>query len=122
MTNDANSMVVTRSLAMSQTPSGGLICVSGENIGVMIPLPGDKRVRIGRDSSVCEFVISDAKVSRTHCEIVYMPAVKKYRITDLSSNGTFREDGSRLEKGKEYYFNPGEQVLIGKNSGVYKLL
>lgn len=48
--NDVSTMSVTRSLAMSSAPAGGLVCIGGAQIGTMITLLSDKTVYVGRDS------------------------------------------------------------------------
>ena len=51
--NDVSTMSVTRSLAMSSAPAGGLVCIGGAQIGTMITLLSDKTVYVGRDATRC---------------------------------------------------------------------
>lgn len=118
--NDATTMQVTHSLAMSSEAAGGLICIRGTHLGQMIPLPGDKKFVFGRDATVCAYVLNDIQVSRQHCEITYVPTLNKYRVKDLSSNGTFMGDGTRLEKNKEYYLPPETEIYMGNGDNLYK--
>lgn len=119
--NDMSTMQVTRSLAMSSEASGGLICIRGDHLGQMIPLPGDKIFTLGRDETMCTYVLHDMQVSRRHCEISFIPALNQYRVRDLSTNGTFLGDGSRLEQGKEYYLPPATELYMGNGDNLYKL-
>ncbi|MCR5624188.1 MAG: FHA domain-containing protein [Lachnospiraceae bacterium] len=119
--NDLSTMSVTRSIALSGKKSGGLICIRGTHIGTMITLDNDKKVILGRDASVCTHVINDKQVSRKHIEITYVGTLNKYRIVDFSSNGTYTGDGIRLEKGKEYYLDPAEELYLGNEDNLYKL-
>lgn len=118
--NNADTMRVTRSLAMSAEPSGAMICIRGEAIGSMIALKSDKRIRVGRDPTVCDYIISDPKVSGKHFEITYIGALKQYRVVDYSRNGTFKKNGFRLQKDKEYYLPPAAELQFG-DGNIYKL-
>ncbi len=118
--NCVPTMQVTKSLAMSSEASGGLICIRGSHLGQMIPLPGDKVFIFGRDATVCAYVLNDIQVSRKHCEITYVPALNQYRVVDLSSNGTFLGDGTRLERGKEYYLPSATELYMGNGDNLYK--
>lgn len=118
--NDTRTMQVTHSLAMSSEAAGGLICIRGTHLGQMIPLPGDKVFVFGRDATVCSYALRDIQVSRRHCEITYVPALGKYRVRDLSSNGTFLGDGTRLERDQEYYLPPATEIYMGNGDNLYK--
>ena len=61
--NTRATMQVTRSLALSSEPEGGLICIRGKHLGHLIPLPGDRTFNLGRDPSVCQIVLDDGQVS-----------------------------------------------------------
>ncbi|MCI8963658.1 MAG: FHA domain-containing protein [Eubacterium sp.] len=118
--NTRETMQVTRSLALSSEVAGGLICIRGNHIGHMIPLPGDKTVVFGRDPAVCQVVLDDGQVSRKHCQITYIASLMQYRIMDLSKNGTFFGDGTRLKQGKEYYVKPAAEIYMGNGDNLYK--
>ena len=118
--NTKETMQVTRSLALSSEVAGGLICIKGKHLGHMIPLPGDKTVVFGRDPAVCQIVLDDGQVSRKHCQITYIASLMQYRIIDLSKNGTFLGDGTRLVQGKEYYVKPATEIYMGNGDNLYK--
>lgn len=119
--NNTHTMRVTRSLAMSSELSGAMICVRGAAVGKMIMLPSDKRMIVGRDSSVCNYAVSGLKVSRKHLEITYIGALNKYRVVDYSSNGTFVGNHERLKKNYEYYLEPRTELKLGNSENIYKL-
>lgn len=119
--NDTTTMQVTRSLAMSTELTGAMICVKGSNIGSMITLQSDKKVIVGRDSEISNYVIHDPKVSRKHLEITYIASINKYLVEDYSTNGVFLKNGSRLEKNKEYYLPPMTELRLGNGDNIYKL-
>lgn len=120
-TNDASSMQVTRSLAMSGELSGAMICIRGDMAGQMLELPSDKKMLVGREASHCDYVISDARVSRKHLEITYVAALKNYVVVDISKNGTFLSDGTRLVSNKEYILPPMTEFRLGSSGNIYKL-
>lgn len=105
---------------MSTEQSGAMICIRGKEIGAMVPLDSDKKVTAGRDPSVSNYVIADPKVSGKHFEITFVGALKKYLVVDDSRNGTFLKDGSRLQRGKEYYLPPMTELWFG-DGNIYKL-
>lgn len=119
--NDVSTMSVTRSLAMSSAPAGGLVCIGGAQIGTMITLLSDKAVYVGRDATRCQHVITDAKVSRVHCSFTYVGTINQYRVVDQSKNGTFLESGERLVTGQEYYLKPMTKLYIANENNVYQL-
>lgn len=119
--NTRETMQVTRSLALSSEPSGGLICIRGRQLGHMISLPADRIMTFGRDPAECNIVLNDSLVSRLHCQITYIAAMEKYRIVDFSKNGTFLGDGTRLQSGKEYYVKSATEIYLGNSDNLYKL-
>lgn len=119
--NNINTMRVTHSLAMSQELTGAMICIQGAALGSMLSLRSDVKVLIGRDASVCDYVVADPRVSRKHMEITYVGALNQYCVVDCSSNGTFVQDGKRLSRQKEYYLMPGTELCFGQGNNRYKL-
>lgn len=79
------------------------------------------KVIFGRDATQCTYAITDAQVSRKHCEITYVGALNKYRVVDYSKNGTFLGNGARLEREKEYYLSSAEELYMGNEDNLYKL-
>lgn len=119
--NTRETMQVTRSLALSSEPSGGLICIRGKHLGHMISLPADRIMTFGRDPAECSIVLKDSMVSRLHCQITYIAALEQYRIVDFSKNGTFLGDGTRLQSGKEYHVKSATEIYLGNRDNLYKL-
>ncbi len=119
--NDRNTMQVTRSLALSTELTGAMICIKGNAFGSRVILQSDKRLVVGRDSQSCNYTIQDSKISRVHFEITYIGALNQYRVIDYSTNGTFLQDGTRLNKNQEYYLPPTTELSLGKGSNIYKL-
>lgn len=116
-----SEMHVTRSIAMAEEPTGALICTGGPQIGSMVELESEKKVLIGRDSARCAFVLQDSKASRQHFEITFSGATGRYLVTDMSTNGTYLSDGSRMIKGKGVYLSPGEELKIAEGLYTFRL-
>lgn len=119
--NDQKTMSVTKSLALTSSKTGGLICIRGSHLGQMIPLPPDKVITFGRDRAVNQIIMEDPQISRRHCQIMYVPALEKYKIVDLSSNGTYLGTGERLQRNKEYYLPSATELYMGNGDNLYKL-
>ena len=121
MNQDDMTMTVTRSIALSGAEEGGLICIKGDHIGQMLPLPNEKTEVFGRDKEQCTYVLSDAQVSRRHCDITYIGSTNQYRVVDHSKNGTFYGAGEKMIPERDYFLNPGTELYIGNKRNVYKL-
>lgn len=119
--NDLGTMWVTKSLALSADKEGSLICIRGSHVGQRFPLKSDKTVFLGRDASQVDFVITDGQVSRKHCAITYIAEIDKYRVIDYSLNGCYMKDGKRLERGREYYLSPADELYLGNGENLYQL-
>jgi len=83
--------------------------VAGPNLAAL-EVAADKPFVIGRQS-VCEGVLSDAAVSRRHCQFTHKAGT--WLLTDLDSrHGTYL-NGIRLEPGSSSPVSNGDQVRIG---------
>lgn len=67
--------------------------------------------KIGRSAQSCQYVIAgDTNISRIHCYIRFTG--NKIYLIDSSSNGTFMENGMRLQKNKAYAIEPGTKFYV----------
>lgn len=119
--NNAETMQVTRSLAMASDAQGAMVCIGGTDIGKIQTLKSDQMVTVGREPGVCEYVLSDGKISRKHLEITYIGALNKYLVVDRSSNGTLLGNGTRLIRHQEYYLSPRTELYLGSKKNLFKL-
>lgn len=67
-----------------------------------------KKVKIGRDSNLCDIVINDSFISRVHAEITIING--QYVYHDVSSNGT--NIGNQIIRNKKIVIAPGSPVLL----------
>jgi serine protease Do len=81
---------------------------AGERLGL-----GGSGIRIGRESSICEIVLENPKVSRLHAEVVSIDG-KVMLIDRNSSNGTFVND----QKIDKRYLKDGDIIYFGGRNAI----
>jgi len=81
---------------------------SGERLGL-----GGSGIRIGRETTMCEIVLENPKVSRLHAEVVEVEG-KVLLIDRNSSNGTYVND-RRIDR---HYLHDGDIIYFGGRNAV----
>lgn len=81
---------------------------AGEKLGL-----GGSGIRIGRESTICEIVLENPKVSRLHAEVVSIDG-KVLLIDRNSSNGTFVND----QKIDKRFLQDGDIIYFGGRNAV----
>lgn len=81
---------------------------AGERLGL-----GGSGIRIGRESTICEIVLENPKVSRLHAEVVEVEG-KVLLIDRNSSNGTYVND-RRIDR---HYLHDGDIIYFGGRNAV----
>lgn len=97
-----------------------VIEVLNSDIGIRkINVPKDSVVRIGR-SGECDLIVNkETVVSRVHVMVAYDNAHNKFKVTDVSANGTYLSNGQRLGKNIETYIEPGTVIrLVNDNNSI----
>ncbi len=88
--------------------------------GLILPLPRNRPIFIGRDKTTCDITLPDQRVSKQHVAITHENA--KYFITDLGSlNRTFLNNEELTTKmalmpGDEVRITPFSLMFIGPDS------
>ncbi len=97
-----------------------LVGVSGLYAGKTIRLTRE-RVLFGRDPMQCSIIYppETRAVSRRHCEIYYDGNTNRYILVDLSSQGTFFDNGQRLEKSKPYVLGDGLRFYLADKNQMF---
>jgi hypothetical protein len=97
-----------------------LVGVSGLYAGKTIRLARE-RVAFGRDPMQCSIVYppETRAISRRHCEIYYDRNTKRYMLVDLSSQGTFFDNGQRLEKSKPYVLGDNLRFYLADKNQMF---
>lgn len=110
-----------QSVAQKNAPA--LLGISGMYAGSNFPLTPDQPVILGRDGAVAQIVFSQGaqKISRRHCEVMFNSQTQQYRVTDLSSNGTY-VNGSRLPANAPVKLARGTEISLGDSNNIMKLL
>lgn len=81
---------------------------SGERLGL-----GGSGIRIGRETTMCEIVLENPKVSRLHAEVVEVEG-RVLLIDRNSSNGTYVND-RRIDR---HYLHDGDIIYFGGRNAV----
>jgi pSer/pThr/pTyr-binding forkhead associated (FHA) protein len=81
---------------------------AGEKLGL-----GGSGIRIGRESTICEIVLENPKVSRLHAEVVSIDG-KVLLIDRNSSNGTYVND----QKIDKRFLQDGDIIYFGGRNAV----
>jgi hypothetical protein len=81
---------------------------AGERLGL-----GGSGIRIGRESTICEIVLENPKVSRLHAEVVSIDG-KVLLIDRNSSNGTYVND----QKIDKRFLKDGDIIYFGGRNAV----
>lgn len=86
---------------MSSVTKGFIVGNSGEYAGAEIEVGENETVVIGKNPELCNIVLMNDKLSRIHCTVKFNAEQSLFYVIDLSSNGTYFADGSRLAKNIE---------------------
>lgn len=100
---------------------GTLVCTRGMMKGAQIPLQDREVVTIGRDSAVCNLILTDMDISRRHCTVQFSSSENCYYVTDYSSLGVSINGGKKLEKHVLTKCEKGTKILLGEGSNEFLL-
>lgn len=75
----------------------------------------------GRDPTICHIVFPEKNISREHCTIRYCAREKTYYVVDTSRNGTYFEDGVRLQPQREHPIPGGEAIYLDNPKEMFRL-
>jgi len=84
-------------------------------------LPYNIDMVIGRASSTSNIVLEDLNISRVHCMIRYDDRRGRFFVQDLSTNGTYGQNGSRMEKNRVYGLEPGAQFYLYSKDYMFRV-
>lgn len=101
--------------------NGVIIGKTGPYATAEIPIHPDEQLAIGRDPEICNLVINSVTISKIHCYIQIRPETGNYMIMDVSLNGTYLQDGSRLPKGSYIELKPDVNIYLGTIDNTFYL-
>ncbi len=96
----------------SSLPMGRFTILNGSRAGERLGL-GGSGIRIGRESTICEIVLENPKVSRLHAEVVSIDG-KVLLIDRNSSNGTYVND----QKIDKRFLRDGDIIYFGGRNAI----
>lgn len=99
-----------------------IVFIDGEYAGAELELVPYAEIKFGRNPDMVNFVFSSIGVSREHCVIQFNPRDGRFRVTDLSSSGTYINSIKRMEEGSTEYIRNGETLKIGHSDNVIQLM
>lgn len=88
--------------------------ITGPYANTAVPLDTEQ-IAIGRDASLCQLVLpADATdVGRRHCTVRWDKASETFVLDDCwTSNGTFMDNGERIDSAKPRFLKPGERFYL----------
>jgi pSer/pThr/pTyr-binding forkhead associated (FHA) protein len=91
---------------------GRFTILNGNRAGQRLGL-GGSGIRIGRESTICEIVLENPKVSRLHAEVVSIDG-KVLLIDRNSSNGTYVND----QKIDKRFLKDGDIIYFGGRNAI----
>lgn len=93
----------------------------GDYAGREIPIRPGHKIRIGRSHGDNDLVVSSIKASRRHCIVTYSEDQKGYFVKDLSSNGVYLAQGTRLPKNVDVPLPAGTVIFLGNEQLSFEL-
>lgn len=93
--------------------------LSGDYKGASIEV--DTSIMVGRDPRVCQLVMDENQISRKHCKISYNYNTGRYLVTDHSSNGTYYDEGRKMDENVVTELKAGTVITLGKDGVRLKL-
>jgi serine protease Do len=102
----------TDGVSLTQGMLGKFTILNGTRAGEKLGL-GGSGIRIGRESTICEIVLENPKVSRLHAEVVSIDG-KVLLIDRNSSNGTYVND----QKIDKRFLKDGDIIYFGGRNAV----
>jgi len=104
-------------------PYGYVLGLAGAYTGAVITLSEDT-VFFGRDPQQCQMVFdtSQSQISRVHCSLRYDKRARAFLLENYSKNGTFLENGTRVEDGKPERLSFGMCFYLGDSRNAFQLM
>lgn len=97
-------------------------CVSGANKGVSVNFYPGNVISVGRIRESNNLVpSSEMIISKQHCLIEYSQDINAFWVTDLSTNGTFRQNGVRLKRNQKERIEPGSILFLSREYIIIQL-
>ena len=118
-----SSSVSSAKRPQSAAGTGVITGISGMYKNAAFNLENGEEIIIGRDSLKAHVIVDqDAdKISRKHCGIIFDAASRTCSVIDYSSNGTFKEDGTRFMANMPTPVPNGTVIILGSKQNSFRL-
>lgn len=97
--------------------------LSGKYLDATFDISDGAEIVFGRSATDCNIIFDQfaTDISRKHCGIRFDGGSGQYIVTDYSSNGTFLENGTKLEKEKPKSLPKGTILYLGSRKNTFRL-
>lgn len=97
--------------------------MTGKYQGATFDVTDGAEIVFGRAAAECNIIFDQyaTDVSRRHCGIRFDRISDHYIVTDYSSNGTFLDNGSRMEKNQPESLPRGTVLYLGNRKNTFRL-
>lgn len=126
--NQSPTTTLLTTAAPDQTASDEEVCgiftgLSGGLKGQEYGMPNGMEIIVGRDADQCSVLTGtdNVSISRRHCILRYHARQDRYEVQDISSNGVYLADGSRMQKNTVQMLPRGTVLYLGDRSESFRL-
>lgn len=104
-------------------PTCIVTCVAGTNVGQRVWFKPGETVSVGRLAACNALVPStDMIISKRHCLITYNAQKQRFIVTDVSTNGTYMQNGKRLRYNQPEQIVPGSILYLAREHIIIQLV
>lgn len=97
--------------------------VTGPYANTTVPLEAEQ-IAIGRDANMCQLVMPFdlTDIGRRHCTVRWDKSTETFLLEDCwTTNGTFLDDGERVDSAKPRRLKPGERFYLANRHYQFEL-
>ena len=113
--------VLSKKPPMADIKNGTVACLKGCMQGAEFPMNDGEIIMLGRDSAVCNIILTDRDISRRHCTIQFDGRDNCYYVTDYSSLGVRLNGTMPLKKNAAVSCPRGSRIVLGNGNNEFLL-
>ena len=98
--------------------------LSGSMKGMRVPINDGETIVLGKSAQSCQLVFDNSyeSVSRVHCIVSFDRARRAFRVTDMSTNGTYQSGHIRLVKNQKTTITSGTLLSLCDDKCIVRLV
>lgn len=98
-----------------------VVCAMSPQLHGMRQELSERPIIIGRSRAECAILFPEGTpgISRKHCSVAWNAASGNFVLTDMSTYGTYLQNGQRLNPGVAYYLKAGECFYLGEDKNMF---